>query len=134
MNEAEAKEEAELLFDRANAAAGSGVKPIFYAIDLEDDTPADGIQANTIAWNQSMSDLGVDSKYQVAYIANHLYDQFDIDVSKFGSVWIPSYGSEPVHPYDLWQYTLIGSVGGISGNVDMSQSPSTAFKNNYLRR
>lgn len=133
-NETEAKEEAKLLFDRANTAAGSGVKPIFYAVDLEGDTPADSIRANTLAWNQIMSEMGVESKYQVAYIANHLYDQFNIDVSKFGSIWIPAYGSEPAHPYDLWQYTSTGSVAGISGNVDMNQSPSTAFKNNYLRR
>ena len=131
-NEAEAKEEAELLFNRSNTAAGSGVKPIFYAIDLEDDTLTN-VRSNTLAWNQAMTDLDVGSKYQVAYIANQLYDQFNVDVSQFGSICIPSYGSEPLHPYDLWQYTSEGIVAGITANtVDMSQGASDTFKNNYL--
>ncbi|GAK31000.1 prophage protein [Weissella oryzae SG25] len=133
-NQAEAKEEAESLFNRANTAAGSGVKPIFYAIDLEESTMTD-VKANTLAWNQRLTELGVDSEHQVAYIANQLYDQFNVDVSKFGSIWIPSYGNEPTHSYDLWQYTSKGQVAGITANtVDMNQSPSQRFKDNYLRR
>lgn len=133
-NQAEAREEAELLFNRANTVAGSGVEPIFYAIDLEESTMTD-VKANTLAWNQRMTELGVVTEHQVAYVANQLYSQFNIDVSKFGSIWIPSYGNEPTHAYDLWQYTSKGQIAGITANtVDMNQSPSQRFKDNYLRR
>lgn len=136
-NDVEAKQEATALFNRAKA---ENANPAFYMIDLETQNSAN-MRVTTQTWNAQMSALGVPANKQVAYIANHLYDQFNIDVSKFGSIVIPSYGAndgtvehstKPTHPYDLWQYTSVGRISGITGNVDMNTEPSSRFKKQYL--
>lgn len=140
ISDSDAKTEATDFYNRTQTAVGSGAKPVFYMIDCEEQS-ASNMRTATQSWNAQMSALGVSATNQVAYIANHLYDQFNIDVAKFGSIVVPSYGAndgtianstKPTHPYDLWQYTSVGKVNGISGNVDMNTDPSTRFKNQYL--
>lgn len=137
---ADAKTEATDFFNRTQQAVGSGSKPVFYMIDVEEQTATD-MRGATQGWNSAMTSLGIGSDKQVAYIANNLYDTFNIDVSKFNSIIIPSYGindgtvansKRPNFPYDLWQYTSKGTVKGISGPVDMNTEPSSRFKE-YLK-
>lgn len=123
-------EEATAFYERVQAAKG---KPIFYGSDYEEDVE------NARSWSEAfvnaLNDLGISDKQQVAYIANHLYTKLNINVSRFGSVWIPAYRSTPPdHPYDLWQYSNTGTVAGIEGNVDMNKNPSKRFKENYLKK
>ena len=86
------------------------------------------------AYISQLNDLGILNSQIVLYIANHLYQQLNLDTTKVGSIWIPSYGTKPRYPYDLWQYTDKGTLAGIPTKVDMSQDPSTRFKNQYLTR
>ncbi|MFT8425684.1 MAG: phage tail protein [Liquorilactobacillus sp.] len=143
VSDVDAQQEALDFYNRTKAAVGSGTGPVFYMIDIEEVTVTSGTaRSAAAAWVSKMNTLGVSNTKLVAYIANHLYDTFNIDVSQFGSIMIPSYGKNdgtvagstpPTHPYDLWQYTSVGSVSGISGNVDMSTAPSDRFKTQYLK-
>lgn len=143
VSDTDAKQEALDFYNRIKAAVGNGTGPAFYMIDIEEATVTSGTaRSAAAAWVSKMNTLGVSNTKLVAYIANHLYDTFNIDVSQFGSIMIPSYGKNdgtvagstpPTHPYDLWQYTSVGSVSGISGNVDMSTAPSDRFKTQYLK-
>ena len=86
------------------------------------------------AYISQLNDLGIPNNQIVLYIANNLYQQLNLDTTKAGSIWIPSYGTKPLYPYDLWQYTDQGTMAGISTKVDMNQEPSERFKNQYLTR
>lgn len=126
----DAVEEATTFYERVQAANG---EPVFYCSDYEEDVE------NARAWAESFVDtlngLGVSDTQQVAYIANHLYTKLNINVDRFGSVWIPAYRSTlPDHPFDLWQYSSTGTVAGIEGNVDLNKKPSKRFKENYLKK
>ncbi|MBZ2405115.1 hypothetical protein CRI84_02925 [Liquorilactobacillus hordei] len=143
VSDTDAQQEALDFYNRTKAAVGSGTGPVFYMIDIEESTVTSGTaRSAATAWVSKMNALGVSNTRLVAYIANHLYATFNIDVSQFGSIMIPSYGKNdgtvsgstpPTHSYDLWQYTSVGSVSGISGNVDMSTAPSDRFKTQYLK-
>lgn len=143
VSDTDAQQEALDFYNRTKAAVGSGTGPVFYMIDIEESTVTSGTERSAAsAWVSKMNALGVSNTKLVAYIANHLYDSFNIDVSQFGSIMIPSYGkndgtvagsTQPTHPYDLWQYTSVGSISGISGSVDMSTDPSGRFKTQYLK-
>lgn len=143
VSDTDAQQEALDFYNRTKTAVGSGTGPVFYMIDIEESTVTSGTERSAAsAWVSKMNALGVSNTKLVAYIANHLYDTFNIDVSQFGSIMIPSYGKNdgtvagstpPAHPYDLWQYTSVGSISGISGNVDMSTDPSDRFKTQYLK-
>ena len=95
------------------------------------------MRAGVEAYMSQLNALGVPDNKIVLYIANHLYDKFNLNVARPGAIWIPSYGQndgtlanslKPTYPYDLHQYTSKGSVNGITGNVDMSAEPSERFK------
>lgn len=137
----DAKTEATNFYNRAQAAIGDGKQPRFWMIDVEEKTMTD-MRSCISAYMDQLNSLGVPDNKIVLYIANHLYDSFNLDVSRAGSVWIPSYGqndgtvagsTKPTHPYDLWQYTSKGRIAGITQNtVDLSTDPSDRFKTNYL--
>lgn len=132
--ETQAQSEAKSFFNRVSTAVGTGTKPIFYAIDIEDDTlKTVDTRTNTTAWVAQMVSFGVSQTNLIAYITNDLYE-FNVDVSKFGSIWIPSDGNILSHPYDLDKYSSTGQVDGITGDVDMNKSPSQRFKDNYLKK
>ena len=95
------------------------------------------MRAGIEAFMSQLNTLGVPDNKIVLYIANQLYDSFNLNTSRAGAIWIPSYGqndgsivnsSRPTHNYDLWQYTSAGKISGITGNVDMNTDPSEKFK------
>lgn len=141
-SDADARAEATDFYNRTQQVVSGKTQPVFYMADVEEQT-ASNMRSATTAFNEQLVSLGVPKQNQVVYIAHHLYPTFNIDTSQFGSVVLPSYGvndgtvagsTEPLYPYDLWQYTSTGSVAGISGNVDLNTNPSERFKKQYLGR
>lgn len=136
----DAQQEARDFYNRTQKVVAGKQQPIFYAIDVESIEMSGDVtqmRAGVEAYMSQLNALGVPDNKIVLYIANHLYDKFNLNVARPGAIWIPSYGQNdgtlansvrPTHPYDLWQFTSKGSVKGISGNVDMSTEPSEKFK------
>ncbi len=112
--EDKAREEARMFYKYAKA-----YNPLFWAMDAEND----GITKKAIvAFADELRSLG--AKKVGCYVANHLYQKYDYASirDKFDFTWIPRYGSsKPVYTCDIWQNTSTGSVGGISGNVDLNK-------------
>ena len=136
----DAQQEARDFYNRTQQVVAGKQQPIFYAIDVESIEMSGDVtqmRAGVEAYMSQLNTLGVPDNKIVLYIANHLYDKFNLNVARPGAIWIPSYGQndgtlanslKPTHPYDLHQFTSKGSVKGISGNVDMSAEPSEKFK------
>ncbi|WP_172400021.1 phage tail protein, partial [Ligilactobacillus salivarius] len=136
----DAQQEARDFYNRTQQVVAGKQQPIFYAIDVESIEMSGDVtqmRAGVEAYMSQLNALGVPDNKIVLYIANHLYDKFNLNVARPGAIWIPSYGQndgtlanslKPTHPYDLHQYTSKGSVNGITGNVDMSAEPSEKFK------
>lgn len=112
-NEEKAREEARMFYKYAK-----DYDPLFWAMDAEKDSIT---TAAIVAFADELRKLGAGKVG--CYVANHLYQKYNYASiqNKFDFTWIPRYGStRPVYKCDLWQYTSTGSVGGISGNVDLS--------------
>lgn len=136
----DAQQEARDFYNRTQQVVAGKQQPIFYAIDVESIEMSGDVtqmRAGVEAYMSQLNALGVPDNKIVLYIANHLYDKFNLNVARPGAIWIPSYGQndgtlanslKPTHPYDLHQFTSKGSVSGITGNVDMSAEPSERFK------
>lgn len=136
----DAQQEARDFYNRTQKVVAGKQQPIFYAIDVESIEMSGDVtqmRAGVEAYMSQLNALGVPDNKIVLYIANHLYDKFNLNVARPGAIWIPSYGQndgtlanslKPTHPYDLHQFTSKGSVKGIFGNVDMSAEPSEKFK------
>ncbi|WP_251897719.1 phage tail spike protein [Lactiplantibacillus paraplantarum] len=133
VNESDSQAEARAFYQRVQSVVKGKQQPRFYAIDIETIENND-MRGAVNAYISQLNDLGIPSSQIVLYIANHLYQQLNIDTTKVGSIWIPSYGTKPLYPYDLWQYTDKGTLAGITTKVDMNQEPSERFKNQYLTR
>lgn len=137
---ADAQQEAKDFYERTQRVVANKQQPVFYAIDVESVEMGGNVsqmRAGIEAFMSQLNTLGVPDHKIVLYIANHLYDSFNLNTARAGSIWIPSYGqndgsignsTKPTHPYDLWQYTSKGRVSGIAGNVDMNTEPSDKFK------
>lgn len=142
---ADAQAEARNFYNRTQSAIGSRKQPTFYMIDvetLEMSNNYGAMRGGVEAYMNQLNMLGVPDNKIVLYIANNLYSNLNLNVGRAGSIWLPSYGindgtiansRKPTHPYDLWQYTSVGRINGITGNVDMSTEPSERFKNQYLK-
>lgn len=142
---ADAQAEARNFYNRTQSAVGNRKQPTFYMIDvetLEMSNNYGAMRGGVEAYMNQLNMLGVPDNKIVLYIANNLYNNLNLNVGRAGSIWLPSYGindgtvansRKPTHPYDLWQYTSVGRVNGITGNVDMSTDPSERFKNQYLK-
>ena len=101
--------------------------PIY--VDLEENSL--GYAATTVAgtYCAALRDMGF--KYGV-YCGMYYYQGFMNGFTVPGwSVWVPYYGkvndgnkkdrpTMPI-PYDAWQYTSLGRINGINGNVDMNE-------------
>lgn len=141
---ADAQQEAQDFYDRVQRVVAGKQQPIFYALDVESvemGGSASMMRAGVEAYMNKLNALGIPDSKIVLYIANHLYDQFNLNVARPGAIWIPSYGlddgtlansTKPTHPCDLHQYTSKGTVKGITGNVDMNAEPSDRFKQAFL--
>lgn len=118
---AKAKDEAQKMVSYAK-----NYKPLFYVMDAEESKIT----------NESISVFADELKAQKVkkigcYVAHNHYKEYNYDSirSKFDFTWIPRYGKndgtiegsvKPSYPCDLWQYTSVGKVSGIKGNVDMN--------------
>lgn len=136
----DAQQEARDFYQRVQRVVANKQQPVFYAIDVESTEMGGNVsqmRAGIEAFMSQLNSLGVPDHKIVLYIANHLYNSFNLNTARAGAIWIPSYGqndgsivnsTKPTHPYDLWQYTSKGRVNGIAGNVDMNTEPSDKFK------
>ena len=137
---ADAQVEAQDFYNRTQQVVAGKQQPLFYAIDIESvemNGDVSQMRAGVESYMNKLNSLGIPDSKIVLYIANHLYDSFNLNVSRPGAIWIPSYGQndgslanslKPTHPFDLWQYTSKGTVKGITGNVDMNTGASDRFK------
>ena len=113
-NVAEMQNEAKLFYQRANDQ-----NPDFYVLDVEEKTMSDmrgGIE-KYIEQLRVLTDkpIGI-------YVANHLYKDFNLDVSDADFIWIPKYSSkQPTFDCDVWQYTSSGRLNGYAGKLDLNR-------------
>ncbi|QGX69527.1 endolysin [Lactiplantibacillus plantarum] len=133
VNESDSQAEARAFYQRVQSVVKGQQQPRFYALDVET-IENNNMRGTVSAYISQLNGLGIPNSQIVLYIANHLYQQLNLDTTKAGSIWIPSYGTKPLYPYDLWQYTDKGTLAGITTKVDMNQEPSARFKNQYLTR
>lgn len=118
----EAETEAKFFYSSATV---EGIQPLFFCADIEAQT-ASTTKTVAATFCKTLRNLGV--KKVGLYISQSLYP--NATISDYDFVWIPRYGKntgvadtnyKPTYPCDLWQYTSVGSVSGISGNVDLNQ-------------
>lgn len=98
--------------------------PTFWFLDVEEQSMGD-MRSGVSSYVHKLRELG--AKKVGIYVANHLYKQFNLNLSEVDAVWIPSYGvnngqpsRKPDFPSDVWQYTSVGRLSGYSGNLDLS--------------
>lgn len=131
----EMKEEACIFYQRAQA-----FQPAFWWLDVEEQSMLD-MRAGCESYRRTLKECGA-SKVG-AYIANHLYHQFQLDTPAFDAIWLPSYGKntglfEGVIPtatseYQLHQYTSNGRLSGYNGPLDLNQLNRTTFETLFGR-
>ncbi|WP_261805686.1 GH25 family lysozyme [Lapidilactobacillus luobeiensis] len=144
---ADSEQEAINFYNRTQQAVAGKVQPRFYAIDVETiemGGNASLMRGGVEAYMNKLNALGIPDSKIVLYIANNLYSSFNLNVSRAGSIWLPTYGAndgniptnyKPSYPYDLWQYTSRGKLAGITTlGLDMNTNPSTRFKEQYLKK
>jgi GH25 family lysozyme M1 (1,4-beta-N-acetylmuramidase) len=112
------RQEAEKAYEFA-----SKYNPLFYVYDAEE---AVLTKASIEAFGARLRELGV--KKVGAYIAHHRYSKYKVNTALFDFIWIPHYGtndgtvnSTPSYACDLHQYTSVGKVNGIRGDVDLNR-------------
>lgn len=108
--------------------------PQFWWLDIEEQSMRD-MRTGCEKYRSKLKSLG--AKKVGCYIANHLYKGFNIDVSKFDGVWIPTYGknsgkyegSNPTatNDYDIHQYTSEGKLNGYHGALDLNRIVRKGF-------
>ncbi|MHC5523346.1 phage tail spike protein [Ligilactobacillus saerimneri] len=137
---ADAQQEAKDFYNRTQRVVAGKQQPLFYAIDVESIEMGGDVsqmRAGVEAYMSQLNALGIPDSKIVLYIANHLYDKFNLNVARAGAIWIPSYGMndgtlanslKPSHNYDLWQYSSKYRISGITGDVDINTDPSDRFK------
>ena len=95
--------------------------PIFY--DVEDKS-----MNNVNAVAREFVDAIKKAGYRPGIYCSSSWAKSRIDLSKFSDcmIWIANYGKNDGVPHtkpsncDIWQYTSVGKVDGVKGNVDMS--------------
>ncbi len=116
---ADAEKEAQDLYERGDKDA------LFWVADVEVKT-MDDLASGTQAYINKLRQLG--AKKVGAYFAHHGFKPWGLDkVGGLDFVWFPRYGKndgkqydKPDYPCDLWQYTSVGKVAGVKGNVDLN--------------
>lgn len=109
-------------------------QPVFWWLDVEEQSMAD-MRGGCEAYRKELKRLG--AKKVGAYIANHLYAKFNLDVSKFDGIWIPTYGANnggyyganptATKKYDIHQYTSNGKLPGYHGPLDLNRIANRSF-------
>ena len=96
--------------------------PIYY--DLEED----GTQKGAVERARVFAKVLTDAGYVVGMYANqNWWDNYLVGLNEF-TKWVAKYGINDGKPHtkpnikgmDIWQYTSVGKVDGIKGNVDMN--------------
>ena len=110
-------------------------KPSFWWLDIEEQSMND-MRGGCEKYRQKLKSLGAEKVG--CYIANHLYQAFNIDVVKFDGLWIPTYGrnnglyegSNPTstNNYDIHQYTSNGRLQGYNGVLDLNRIVKKSFE------
>ena len=110
-------------------------KPSFWWLDIEEQSMSD-MRSGCEKYRQKLKSLGAEKVG--CYIANHLYQAFNIDVAKFDGLWIPTYGrnnglyegSNPTstNNYDIHQYTSNGRLQGYNGVLDLNRIVEKSFE------
>ena len=110
-------------------------KPSFWWLDIEEQSMSD-MRGGCEKYRQKLKSLGAEKVG--CYIANHLYQAFNIDVVKFDALWIPTYGrnnglyegSNPTstNNYDIHQYTSNGRLQGYNGVLDLNRIVMKSFE------
>lgn len=108
--------------------------PSFWWLDIEEQSMKD-MRSGVESFRRKLKQLGAEKVG--CYVANHLYHQFNIDISKFDGVWIPTYGknngfyegSNPTatNVYDIHQYTSEGRLEGYNGALDLNRIVRKGF-------
>ena len=112
----------------------SSFEPAFWWLDVEEQSMGD-MRNGCEAFRQQLKNLGAEKVG--AYIANHLYSQFNLDVDKFDGIWVPTYGvnngeyngSNPTatNNYNIHQYTSDGSLNGYPYSLDLNRLVKGSF-------
>ena len=130
--EAEAVEEASLVINLLNSyGIGKYVSyPIF--IDTEYGNSKHTGRADSLSVSQrtavcrAFCETIKSAGYKAGVYANKNFMESKLDMTQLNSytLWLAQYATSVTYKgrYDLWQYSSKGSVGGISGNVDMDYS------------
>ena len=110
-------------------------KPSFWWLDIEEQSMSD-MRGGCEKYRQKLKSLGAEKVG--CYIANHLYQAFNIDVAKFDGLWVPTYGrnnglyegSNPTstNNYDIHQYTSNGRLQGYNGVLDLNRIVKKSFE------
>ena len=110
-------------------------KPSFWWLDIEEHSMSDK-RGGCEKYRQKLKSLGAEKVG--CYIANHLYQAFNIDVAKFDGLWVPTYGrnnglyegSNPTstNNYDIHQYTSNGRLQGYNGVLDLNRIVKKSFE------
>lgn len=110
-------------------------KPSFWWLDIEEQSMGD-MRGGCEKYRQKLKSLGAEKVG--CYIANHLYQAFNIDVAKFDGLWVPTYGrnnglyegSNPTstNNYDIHQYTSNGRLQGYNGVLDLNRIVKKSFE------
>lgn len=124
-NADEAAKEAEFFY---KTATSNNCKPLFFVADIEYKTQnSSNIESIAKAFAETLFKCGA-QKIGV-YIGQYNYPYLREAVKLYNFIWIPRYGLndgtanlkyQPIYPCDLWQYTSVGHIDGIAGNVDLN--------------
>lgn len=101
------------------------INPTFWFLDVEE-LSMDNMRSGISAYISKLRELGA---HKVGiYIAHHLYEALNLNLSEADAIWIPHYGvnngipnSTPSFPCDLHQYTSVGRLPGYNGNLDLNR-------------
>jgi GH25 family lysozyme M1 (1,4-beta-N-acetylmuramidase) len=96
----------------------------FFALDIEDNSMNDLVGGGQAfidyLKNKGMQKVGL-------YSGEYFYTKHNLSAIKCDFTWLASYGKNDGQPHnkpkvncDLWQYTSMGKLEGIAGNVDLN--------------
>jgi GH25 family lysozyme M1 (1,4-beta-N-acetylmuramidase) len=96
----------------------------FFALDIEEKTTLDLVNSGQ-AFIDYLKNKGVQKVG--LYSGENFFKNNNLGAIKCDFVWIARYGTNdgqqhdaPTIPCDLWQYTSVGKLDGINGNVDLN--------------
>ena len=122
--------EARDFYNRAKA-----YNPTFWWLDVEEQSMGD-MRGGCEKYRAKLKALG--AKKVGAYVANHLYSKFNLDINKYDGLWVPTYGSNngqyngsnptSTSAYNIHQYTSAGRLDGYSYDLDLNRLAKGSFE------